>query len=77
MIHGSRDLQSALNARGWTPPPLALDGEWGPATDKAVSGLLSEAGIAWEEWRSNRRALAAKQDTAAGAPASQIGRFGE
>ena len=55
-----RDLQSALNARGWTPP-LALDGEWGPATDKAVADLLTSAGVAFEAWPPARRALAAKQ----------------
>lgn len=55
-----RDLQSALNAHGWTPP-LDLDGEWGPATDKAVSALLAEAGVAADDWPAARRALAAKQ----------------
>ncbi|MBP2150932.1 peptidoglycan-binding domain-containing protein [Xanthobacter flavus] len=44
-----RDLQLALDARGRTPP-LAFDGEWGPATDKAVSDLLSEAGLTSEEY---------------------------
>ncbi|WP_237354235.1 M15 family metallopeptidase [Xanthobacter sp. YC-JY1] len=55
-----RDLQSALNARGWTPP-LALDGEWGPATDKAVSALLAEAGVAADDWPAARREVAAMQ----------------
>ncbi|MDF2620743.1 MAG: hypothetical protein K0S00_3402 [Xanthobacteraceae bacterium] len=56
-----RDLQSALNARGWTPP-LALDGDWGGKTETAIDALLTEAGVkGFTAWAPARKELAAKQ----------------
>ena len=54
------DVQSALNARGWLPP-LVLDGEWGPETDRAVADLLASAGASADGWPRERRLIAAGQ----------------
>ncbi|MFG1378904.1 M15 family metallopeptidase [Xanthobacter autotrophicus] len=55
-----RDVQTALNARGWTPP-LAVDGVWGMGTARAISALLAAEGVQADAWDSPRRHLAAKQ----------------
>lgn len=56
-----RDLQSALNARGWTPP-LAVDGGWGVKTETAINALLAEAGAkGFTAWAPARKELGAKQ----------------
>ena len=56
-----RDLQTALNTRGWTPP-LAVDGGWGPKTVTAINALLAEVGAkGFTAWSPTRKELAAKQ----------------
>lgn len=56
-----RDLQTALNARGWTPP-LTVDGNWGSKTETAVIALLNEAGAkGFTSWPQARKQLAAVQ----------------
>lgn len=56
-----RDLQTALNARGWKPP-LVVDGGWGTKTETAINALLAEAGAAgFTAWAPPRKELAAKQ----------------
>lgn len=56
-----RDLQSALNARGWTPP-LALDDALGPETIKAIDAFLADQAVTRAPgWPAPRRAIAAQQ----------------
>lgn len=56
-----RDLQSALNARGWTPP-LARDGDLGPETIKAIDSFLAAQAVTRAAgWPVARRAVAAQQ----------------
>ncbi|MFG1370681.1 M15 family metallopeptidase [Xanthobacter oligotrophicus] len=55
-----RDVQTALNVRGWMPP-LAVDGAWGLETDRAVSALLATEGVLADAWSGRRRVLAAQQ----------------
>jgi hypothetical protein len=55
-----QDVQSALNARGWSPP-LAVDGQWGPETAAAVDALLREQGVDPSGWGAARSTLAGAQ----------------
>ena len=56
-----RDVQSALNARGWKPP-LAVDGAWGVKTETAINAVLTEFGVkGFTAWSRPRKELAAMQ----------------